>query len=86
MQTLAETVCVWTDNRVPVRLVWRSRRFEVTDTPTPLRDYILVPELTHPLEPQYGWRFQGTDNLGETFIFDVRIGDGHAWELVAIYD
>jgi hypothetical protein len=86
MRTMTGTVCVWTEGRVPVRFTWNGQRFTVTDTPTPLRDRIVAPELTHPLEPQYGWRFQGTNDRSESFVFDVRIGVGQAWELVAVYD
>lgn len=86
MRTMTETVCVWTEERLPVRLIWRGRRFTVTDTPTPLREIVTAPELTHPLEPQYGWRFQATDDRSESFVFDVRIRAGQNWELVAVYD
>ncbi|MCU1416800.1 MAG: hypothetical protein JWP32_974 [Schumannella sp.] len=86
MQTMTETVCVWTDDQQPVRLVWRGQRFTVTDTPTPVRGYLGAPELTHPLEPLWGWRFQGTNDRGDSFVFDVRTGAGHAWQLVAVYD
>ena len=86
MRTMTETVCVWTENRVPVRLAWQGQRYRVTDTPTPLRGYVTAPELTHPLEPQWGWRFQGTNDRHESFVFDVRVGAGQAWELVAVYD
>lgn len=86
MQALIESVCVWTEDREPVRLLWRGRRYSVTDTPTALRSIVAAPELTHPLEPQWGWRFQGTDENGASYVFDVRIGSGHDWELVAVYD
>lgn len=86
VRTMADSVCVWTEERAPVRLVWRGQRFTVTDTPTPLRSHLSAPELTHPLEPQWGWRFQGTNDRSESFVFDVRIGGGQTWELVAIYD
>ena len=88
MRTLAETVCVLTDERVPVRLVWAGQRFTVTvtDTPAPLRDSVAAPRMTHPLEVQWGWRFQGTNDLGDSFVFDVRHTTGQEWELVAVYD
>ncbi len=86
MRTLAETVCVWTEGRVPVRLVWRGQRFTVTDTPTPLGDTVAAPGMTHPLQVLWGWRFQGTNDRGESFVFDVRHATDQAWELVAVYD
>ena len=58
----------------------------MTDTPTPLRSYVAAPELTHPLKLQWDWRFQGTNDRDEGFVFDVRICDGQAWELVAVCD
>ncbi len=86
MRTLAETVRVWTEEHRPVRLVWRGQRFTVTDTPTPLRDLVAGPGMTHPLEVQWGWRFQGTNDRGDSFVFDVRHATGQVWELVAVYD
>lgn len=76
MQTLTESVCVWTEEHVPVRLVWRGLRFTVTDTPTPLRDSVAASGMTHPLDAQWGWRFQGTNDLGDSFVFDVRHATG----------
>ncbi len=86
MQALAETVCVWTEERLPVRLVWAGQRFTVTDTPTPLPDSVAAPGMTHPLEVQWGWRFQGTNDRGDSFVFDVRHVTDQEWELVAVYN
>ncbi len=86
IQTMAESVCVWTEECRPVRLVWRGVRFTVTDTPTPLRDSVAAPGMTHPLDVQWGWRFQGTNDQGDSFVFDVRHATGQVWELVAVYD
>lgn len=78
-------VPVWIEGGVPVRLVWRGRRFRVTDRPTPLREVVSAVGITHPLEPLVGWRFQGTAEDGDSRIFDVRTR-GRSWELVAVYD
>ncbi len=86
IQAMAESVCVWTEEHLPVRLVWAGQRFTVTDTPTPLRDLVAGPGMTHPLEAQSGWRFQGTNDLGDSFVFGVRHATGQVWELVAVYD
>ncbi|GAB3124686.1 hypothetical protein [Glaciibacter psychrotolerans] len=83
-----DTVTVWREHGVPVRLVWRGVRYLVTDTPTALRgspDY-LDPGITHAPEPIIGWRFQGTPATGESHIFDVRRTGRAEWELVRIYD
>jgi hypothetical protein len=83
---MAEAICVWTDGRRPVRVVWCGQRYIVSDTPTPLLHVVGAPEMTHPLEPQWGWRFQGTNEGGESFVFDVRVRSSQTWDLVAIYD
>lgn len=83
-----DTVAVWFERSLPVRLVWSGIRFTVTDTPTPLRgtlDY-LDDRVTHAPEPIIGWRFQGTNERGDTHIFDVRKTGRAEWELVRIYD
>jgi hypothetical protein len=80
-----ETVTVWIDEGVPVRLVWRGARYLVTDTPTPLRARFDHEGMTHPLEPMIGWRFQGTSDDGESFVFDVHGSGRQEWRLVAVY-
>ncbi len=84
--TQSELVAVWTERGVPVRLVWRGIRFRVSDTPTPLRGATLHPALTHPLESLVGWRFQGTADSGESFVFDVHGSADAGWQLVARYE
>lgn len=85
MQVLAESISVWTEGRDPVRLFWRGERFAVTDTPTPLRASVDA-GLTHPIERQWGWRFQATNEGGDSYVFDVEIGVAQDWRLVAVYD
>ena len=90
MSQVNEPVSVWMsrDGR-PERVVWRARRFTVTDTPTPLDS---LPEavldfVTHPPARRTGWRFQGTDDDGATHMFDIRHDDGHhEWRLLRTYD
>jgi hypothetical protein len=82
---LAEAVAVWTsDQGVPERLVWGSQRYRVTDEPTSLEiDYATI---THPPVDFFGWRFQGTSDVGETRIFDVRFdSDCRQWRLLRTY-
>lgn len=78
----------------PVRLVWRTRRFRVTDTPTtlvgtsdwwnPLAEHSYG--VGHPPLSIAGWRFQATADDGETHVFDVTNDGGHHWQLVRIFD
>lgn len=63
-------------NDIPTRMVFSGRRWRVTDTPTRLRDSVWAA----PFEANrglYGWRFQATDDSGQSFVFDVfRGADG----------
>jgi len=91
-----EPVMVWTSEAgQPERLVWRSRRFRVTDTPTALVGTCewwrpFAPHgygIGHPPLTIAGWRFQATADNGETHVFDVRHDDDDArWQLVRIFD
>ncbi|WP_166870405.1 hypothetical protein [Salinibacterium sp. ZJ450] len=90
MQQTHEAVALWTDAGVPVRLVWEGRRFRVTDSPTSLGDSVETwwhPALTHPLDPGIGWRFQASDDSGETHMFEVRYDERRGgWALLRVYD
>lgn len=77
-----DTVTIWMSNSKPARLIWRGGRYRVTDTPTRLSDLLF--EITHPPVID-GWRFQGTDETGDSKIFDVRHTSGQ-WEVVRVYD
>ena len=71
------------DRNIPTALIWQSRLWEVTDTPTELEmDYLFM---THPLRDLVGWRFQGTNAAGVTRVFDVGLTRGR-WELLRSYD
>lgn len=96
MSVLHEPVTVYTSAAgEPVRLVWRARRFRVTDTPTtlvgtsewwsPLAEHSYG--VGHPPLAIAGWRFQATADDGETHVFDVsQHDDGPAWQLDRIFD
>ncbi len=63
-------VTLWMVNDIPTRMVYAGTRWRVTDTPTRIRESIW----TAPLEPHhglYGWRFQGANDAGDSFVFDV---------------
>jgi hypothetical protein len=96
MAEVAEAVGVWTsDEGIPLRIEWRSRRYQVTDTPTVWADTCAW---WHPFEPnEYsvgsiprqigGWRFQATGDRGDSYVFDVRHDDASGrWELVRVFD
>lgn len=83
------------DNGQPILLVWRDRRYRVSDTPTTL---VGTSDWWSPLAPHSygighaplsiaGWRFQATADNGESHVFDVtRQRDGRSWHLVRIFD
>ena len=76
------SVAVWLVEGIPSRLVHAGRRYRVTDTPTRLEED--NPDLAHRLGLR-GWRFQGTDESGESHMFDIRATDD-GWRLVRAYD
>ncbi|MFE6966489.1 hypothetical protein ACFVAJ_15365 [Agromyces sp. NPDC057679] len=97
MLHVEESVELWTDDAgTPLRLVWRSRRFRVTDTPTvlvggcgwwrPFAEYDVSPGRA-PLEIS-GWRFQASTADGETHVFDVEPEPGAdaRWRVVRVFD
>lgn len=91
-----EPIRVWTSAvGEPQRMVWRARRFRVTDTPTALvgtcdwwrpfspHDF----GIGHPPLRIAGWRFQATADDGETHVFDVEHGETDAdWQLLRTFD
>lgn len=61
---------LWMEGDIPKRMVYAGRRWRVTDMPTRLRDSVWS------VDPAtrcgfYGWRFQATDEAGESFVFDI---------------
>jgi len=85
MTMIADTVAVWVDGAgVPERVVWAGVRFRVTDTPTPL-DLDLSFATHLPFLPT-AWRFQGTNDQGESLVFDVvSVAGGQAWRVLHTY-
>jgi len=74
MNTVTDrSATIWTDGTLPQRMYWRDRRWRVTDTPTALFG---EPEYSHPLMThsplaRIGWRFQATDENGESVVVDA---------------
>ena len=65
---------LWMTDDIPVRMFFAGRRWRITDTPTRLRDSIWERE-SHSTRGMYGWRFQATDDAGESVVFDVYKGE-----------
>jgi hypothetical protein len=83
---IGATVVVWTRvDGTPERLVWNSRRYRVSDTPTLQElDWVAV---THPPSMPPFWRFQGTADDGDSRVFDVRFEDAtNQWRLLRAFD
>lgn len=82
--TVEQHATIWMVDDVPARMIYAGHRWRVTDTPTRIRHSIW----TAPMEPHtglYGWRFQGTDESGRSFVFDVvKAEDG--WHVHRAYD
>lgn len=70
---------------VPSSIDWNGRHYAVTDSPTRLDIDPIA--MTHPLPGLVGWRFQGTDDRGQAYVFDIRRGpDGETWWLIHAYE
>jgi len=61
---------VWLVDDVPARMFYAGKRWRVTDSPTRLRESVWTAPLDEP-PGLYGWRFQATDDAGESLVFDV---------------
>ncbi|WP_350349743.1 hypothetical protein ABIQ69_07525 [Agromyces sp. G08B096] len=94
MPRVQEFVELWAaESGEPERLVWRARRFRVTDMPTPLVGPAewWEPFAGHDVTPGHGplaiagWRFQASAEDGETHVFDVG-HDGRRWRLLRVFD
>jgi hypothetical protein len=87
MNTLTDrTATIWTDGVLPLRMFWRDRRWRVSDTPTALFG---EPEYSHPLlthspSVRIGWRFQATDDNGESIVVDAVKVDSE-WVIARTY-
>ena len=65
----AEPVAVWLDEAdAPIRLVYRSTRFRVIDTPTQLPR-----EHAHDDGQATGWRVTGVSASDELLVFDLKL-------------
>ena len=82
MMLTQEVATLWWDRGVPVRMVWRERRWRVSDTPTRLTataEY-LPSAVTHAPEHTVCWRFQVSADDGEDDVVVVDVApDGTGW-------
>ena len=85
MTLVGTSLTLWAgEHGVPERFVWEGKRYRVTDTPTPLEFEVGL--ITHLAGLPAGWRCQGTDESGESLIFDIaRYSDAHEWHVVHTY-
>jgi hypothetical protein len=85
MMLVSATLTLWTsETGVPERFVWEGRRFRVSDTPTSLDFEIGL--FTHLAALPVGWRLQGTDEDGESLMFDIaQMAPGHEWHVIRTY-
>lgn len=74
LRIVEQPVTLWMDNDVPARMVFAEKRWRVTDMPTRIRHSLWSAQLESP-SPLYGWRFQGTDDAGDSYVFDVFKGE-----------
>ena len=82
--TIEHVATLWMVNDVPARMLYAGRRWRVTDTPTRLRHSSWTVPLDEPHRGLDGWRFQGTDDEGRSFVFDVYKGED-GWHLHGAY-
>jgi hypothetical protein len=83
---LAAPVAVWIAEGLPDRLVWDGRRYRVSDTPTAIREDVMVSGMTHPIARRIGFRMQVTGEDGQSAVVDVHEAASGEWTLVAVYD
>jgi hypothetical protein len=69
---------------VPQGFVWEGERYRITDTPTESKFELNL--ATHPVCFPTGWRCHGTDESGDSLIFDIaRSSETHEWHAVHTY-
>ena len=61
----------------------KLQRWRVTDTPTRIRHSLWSVPLEAP-RPLYDWRFQGADETGDSYVFDVFKGE-EGWHVHHTY-
>lgn len=81
-----EQLTLWmTVDEVPSRMFYAGRRWRVSDTPTRLPSSGRHTKCGDVAESVSGWRFQGTNEDGRSFVFDV-YPDVRGWHVHRVYD
>ncbi len=76
-----DEITLWQDRTgIPLRMIWRGRRWRVSDTPTEPEGFYWT---TH-LPPMQSWRFQATADDGGCLVFDV-VERAGTWHVVHTY-
>lgn len=83
--SIEHNATLWMTNDIPTRMVYAGRRWRITDTPTRLRHSTWSVPLDGAHRGLYGWRFQGTDDAGMTFVFDIYKGED-GWHVHRAYE
>jgi hypothetical protein len=80
---LIDIATLWFADAVPVRMMWRGQRWQVTDRPTEPEGLYWT---TH--APDFvAWRFQATNESGLSLVFDLlRHHGGQHWTVAHVYD
>ncbi|MDQ1570139.1 MAG: hypothetical protein QOF79_813 [Actinomycetota bacterium] len=76
---------MWTGpHGVPVGFVWEGIHYRVTDSPTRLEIDDAI--ITHVDSVPSGWRFQGTNDRGDSRVFDVIFNErSREWHVLKTY-
>lgn len=85
MTSVEHVATIWMVDDVPARMLYAGRRWRVSDVPTRLREPVWALPLEGP-RSMYGWRFQGTDDAGVSFVFDVFKTSEDEWHVHRAYD
>ena len=78
-EEIEHDVTLWMIDDVPARMVYAGRRWRVTDTPTRLRESVWAADRPNG-RGLYGWRFQASDEAGDSYVFDIFRGE-HDWHV-----
>ncbi|WP_336624973.1 MULTISPECIES: hypothetical protein [unclassified Microbacterium] len=79
--TTDQPATIWFVDDHPTRMLYAGRRWRVSDRPTRLRASVW--EVAHGGHMS-GWRFQATDEVGESYVFDV-FADPDGWHVHRSY-
>ncbi len=83
MDLVSTALTLWVgEDGGPERIVFDGRRYRVTDSPTRLE--LDMAWVTHLPQIPLAWRFQGTDEDGDSVMFDI-VQHGEEWRVLRTY-